>query len=240
MPDTFFAADVHLGMDSTRRQQTLIDFLSYVRSCRGNLYLLGDFFDFWANNRAMLRSMLPVLESLRSVSATGTTVGFIYGNRDFLVRPDTLSPFGITWLGEQADIMLGSLLVHITHGYTMCLNDAPFLAYQRYVWPLSRLLDRLLPGMIANYIVRRFILRSKESFVDQQKAQGSRFEFTREAIETCFRRGIDVVICGHTHEEEYFSSGQNQFFALGGWDEALGPYLVHRDGMFIRETFTAS
>ncbi len=239
MPDTFFAADVHLGLDSSRRQQTFVDFLAHVSSRGGNLYLLGDFFDFWANNRAVLRSMLPVLERLRELSAAGAAVGFIYGNRDFLVPSATLEPFGITFLGEQADIVLGSQRVHVTHGYTLCLNDAPFLAYKRIMWPVFRMLDRLLPGAVANYLVRTLVLKSKDPGA-QKQAPGTRFHFTRDAIEAHFKRGIDAVICGHTHAEESFSSGGRQFFALGSWDDTLGPYLVHRDGAFIRETFAAT
>jgi len=239
MPDTFFVADVHLGLECGPRHQAFIDFTAHVRSRGGDLYLLGDFFDFWANNRAVLRSMLPVLESLRMLSAAGSTVGFIYGNRDFLVTAATLGSFGITFLGEQADIELGSQRAHITHGYTLCLNDAPFLAYKKNVWPLFRLFDRLLPGMLANYIVRTFILRSKDPGV-QKQAPGPRFQFTPEAIEAHFRRGIETVICGHTHVEESFSSGQKRFFALGSWDDTHGPYLAYRDGVFVRETFTVS
>jgi len=239
MPDTFFVADVHLGLDSSRRQKTFIAFLAHVRSCGGNLYLLGDFFDFWANNRAMYRRMLPVLEGLRELSASGATVGFIYGNRDFLVRSSMLESFGITLLGEQADIELGSQRAHITHGYTLCLNDTPFLIYKKNVWPVFRLLDRLLPGMLSNYVVRTFILRSKDPGA-QRQTPGPRFQFTRDAIEAYFHRGVDAVICGHTHVEESFSSGQKRFFAIGSWDDTHGPYLVCRDGTFIRETFAVS
>ena len=113
MPDTFFVADVHLGLYNTQRKQTFIDFLAHVRSCSGNLYILGDFFDFWANNQPMRSAMQPVLEGLQHLSASGAMVGFIYGNRDFLVSDATLVPFGITHLGEQADITLGDLRVHL-------------------------------------------------------------------------------------------------------------------------------
>jgi UDP-2,3-diacylglucosamine hydrolase len=235
MPDTFFVADVHLGFDNTQRQQTFVDFLAYVRSCSGDLYILGDFFDFWANNRPMRFAMQPVLEGLQHLTASGSTVGFVFGNRDFLARAAALKPFGITHLGEQADISLGDLRIHITHGYSLCQDDTSFLVYKKYAWPVWRLLDRVLPGWFGNYIVRRFVLKEKTGVSDPDKIQ---FQFTRSVIDAHFQRGVDVVICGHTHEEQTFSAGSKQFFSLDCWQDMVGPYLVHREGKFIRDTFT--
>jgi len=237
MTDTFFVADTHIGFDNTKRQQAFADFIAYVQSCSGDLYILGDFFDFWANNRAMLRAMLPVLEKLQTLSSSGSTIGFIYGNRDFLAGSAALEPFGITCLGEQADITLGDLRVHITHGYSLCLSDTEFLAYKKRMWPMFRILDRLLPGRLEHFIARKFIIRSKQVVNSQDQ---SRFLFTRSAIEDHFQRGIDAVICGHSHVEETFSVGAKQFYALGCWEDTAGPYLVHRRGSFTRATFTAA
>jgi UDP-2,3-diacylglucosamine hydrolase len=237
MPDTFFVADVHLGFDNTQRQQTFVDFLTHVRSCSGDLYILGDFFDFWANNRPMRLAMQPVLEGLQHLTASGSTVGFVFGNRDFLVGDATLAPFGITHLGEQADITLGDLRVHITHGYNLCQHDTPFLVYKKYIWPFWGLLDRVLPGSVANYIVRRFILKEKAAVSDHDKI---RFQFTRSVIDAHLQRGVDAVICGHTHDEQTFSVGSKQFFSLDCWQDMVGPYLVYREGKFIRDTFTSA
>jgi UDP-2,3-diacylglucosamine hydrolase len=237
MPDTFFVADVHLGLDNTLRQQTFVDFLAHVRSCSGDLYILGDFFDFWANNRAMRLAMLPVLEGLQGLCASGSTVGFVFGNRDFLVSAATLKLFGIHHLGEQADILLGDLRVHITHGYSLCQKDTSFLSYKKFVWPVWRFLDRLLPGRLANYIAHRFILKEKTCMNDQQKI---RSQFTRAAIDAHFQRGIDTVLCGHTHDEEEFSMGVNHFYSLGDWEDTAGPYLVHQAGKFTRAVFSSA
>lgn len=236
MTDTFFVADTHIGFDNTQRQQTVADFIAYVQSCSGDLYILGDFFEFWANNRAMFRAMLPVLEKLQGLASSGSTIGFVYGNRDFLAGSAALEPFGITCLGEQADITLGDLRVHITHGYSLCLADTAFFAYKRRMWPVFSLFDRLLPGRLEHYIARRFIIRSKQVVSEQEQ---SRFQFTRSAIEAHFQRGIDAVICGHTHAEETFNNGSKLFYALGCWEDTSGPYLVHRGGEFFRETFTS-
>jgi UDP-2,3-diacylglucosamine hydrolase len=185
----------------------------------------------------MLRTMLPVLGKLQNLASSGSTVGFVYGNRDFLAGSAALGPFGITCLGEQADITLGELRVHITHGHSLCLSDTEFLAYKKRMWPMFRILDRLLPGRLEHFIARKFIIRSKQVVNSQDQ---SRFLFTRSAIEDHFRRGIDAVVCGHRHVEETFSVGAKHFYALGCWEDSSGPYLVHREGEFTRAIFTAA
>jgi UDP-2,3-diacylglucosamine pyrophosphatase LpxH len=92
----------------------------------------------------------------------------------------------------------------------------------------------VLPGSFEHAIARRFIIRSKQVISSQEP---SRFQFTSSAIETHFKRGIDVVICGHTHAEETFQLDGRHFYALGCWDDTTGPYLVHRNGEFARATF---
>jgi UDP-2,3-diacylglucosamine pyrophosphatase LpxH len=70
---------------------------------------------------------------------------------------------------------------------------------------------------------------------EQEKAC---FQFTRAAIDAHFQRGIDVVICGHTHEEDEFSTGPHRFFSLADWEDTAGPYLLYRSGQFARRVFS--
>ena len=53
MSKTFFIADVHLRVEDQERQQTLLAFFDMVRQAKGDLYILGDLFDFWANNKKL-------------------------------------------------------------------------------------------------------------------------------------------------------------------------------------------
>lgn len=237
MADTFFVADVHLGFDSAGRFKLFSDFVEHVRACSGDLYILGDFFDFWANNRAVYQRMRPVLERLGGLAAQGATVGFVFGNRDFLIGPDTLGPFGITFLGEQADISLAGKRVHLTHGYSLCLDDRRFQVYKKIMWPVFGFFDRVLPGALVNYLVRTFFIRDKVPDTRPAHPQDPRCHFTRAAIESHFERGIDAVICGHTHAEESFTAGAKQFYSLGCWDDARGAYLLHSGGVFTRKVF---
>jgi len=234
MTKTFFIADIHLHFENTRRMHLFKAFLDQVIRARANLYVLGDLFEFWANNRFLIRRYLDILSIFKEAASGGLKTGLLIGNRDFLITDKTLAPFGIDFLGEEAEISLDGKRLFLAHGHTLCLSDTQFLNYKERMWPLFRALDRILPGWIENPIARRFILKSKEVISAQDP---SRFQFTEAAIERLFRSGIDAVICGHTHKPETRRSGERVFYALPAWDEQAGHYLMHHEGLFSMHEF---
>lgn len=229
METAYFIADVHAGIQSPRRTELLLSFCDRAIAERADLYILGDLFDFWANNRLLRRAHHNIFRKLAEMAAHGLKVGVLAGNRDFLLSQQAFAACGAHFLGEEAEIRLGNKRVFLAHGHTLCLADTRFLGYRAKMWPVFRLLDRVMPGPVENWIARRFIQQSKKVISGQDPA---RFEFTREAIENLFRTGIDAVICGHTHKPEYFCSNGREFFALPAWDERSGHYLGYRDGAF--------
>lgn len=232
---TFFTADLHLTAGNTRRTDLALAFFDMVARANADLYILGDLFDFWANNRIVRREAGPVLESLSCLAARGRRVGFIYGNRDFLLGPAVLRRHGISFLGETAEVSLAKRRVLLTHGHLLCLGDHRFLQYRRRIWPLFRALDRILPGALENCIARKCMVRSKQ-VIDMQSPH--RFEFTRSCIAEYFHAGIDTVICGHRHTRESFSVGAHCFYALPAWDDLRAPCLAARGGGFWYQDFT--
>jgi len=234
MTTAFFIADVHAASDNARRSSLVISFFDMVIRERGSLYILGDLFDFWANNRQLIRSHRSIFSKLSEFPARGLTAGLLIGNRDFLLSRRTLAACGVGFLGEEAEIALDGKRVFLAHGHTLCLSDTQFLKYKQRMWPLFRILDRLLPGSIENRIARQFIFHSKKVINAQDPA---RFAVTREAIDRLFTAGIDVLICGHTHKPEHYQTGGKQFFALPAWDDGIGHFLVYRQGEFSLHEF---
>ncbi len=226
MSKTFFVADLHLTIDNQVRTDLALSFIDKVINASADLYILGDFFDFWANNSILLKKHLRVLQKLQELVSHGQKVCLLFGNRDFLIRPETLTPFGITFLGEEAEIILGPKRIHLTHGHTLCLSDIEFLRYKQRMWPIFRFLDRIIPGPLENYIAKKFILKSKQVISTQEQV---RFDFSRNVIERHFNSGIDVIICGHAHKLKIQPFGKNCFYALPAWEDNKGNFLVCTD-----------
>ncbi|MCX8043741.1 MAG: UDP-2,3-diacylglucosamine diphosphatase [Desulfobacterota bacterium] len=235
MTRAYFIADIHLSADTPRRAKLLLGFCDMIIHNPGELYILGDLFEFWANNRLLYAAHQQVFEKLSSLTSRGIMVGVLAGNRDFLLSQKTLARCGAFFLGEEAEILLDGMRLLLAHGHTLCLSDTIFLSYRRRMWPWFRLLDPLLPGWIENRLAHLFMKKSKEVISAQDP---SRFEFTRAAIEQHFTAGIDVVICGHTHKMEHFVSGAKRFYSLPCWDDERGYYLLYKKGEFALHTFT--
>jgi UDP-2,3-diacylglucosamine hydrolase len=236
MKKTFFVADVHLDSTVPGREQLFLDFLKMVGSENGDLYVLGDLFDFWANNKAVLAANRNVLSRMRELTARGSGIYILIGNRDLLLNQKILLPFGIVFLGEQATIRLDNKNIFLTHGYLLCTLDIKFQKYKNRVWPLYRMLDKILPGPVENYLAKKFILKSKQIICAQDQA---RFQFSQDAIKDCFGQGNDVIMCGHSHKHMDESFGDKKFYALPAWDEHRGGYVRHYNGVFSLCNFPA-
>jgi UDP-2,3-diacylglucosamine hydrolase len=227
MQRMLFIADVHLAANNDRQQKLFTAFLDRHISPGDGLYIIGDLFDYWANNSAVRSAHAWVFDKLERLCKKGCRVGLLIGNRDFLLRKSMVERFGIAFLDEEAPIEADGKKFFLAHGHTLCLSDTQFLRYRSRMWPLFRALDRLLPGWIENKLAARFQQQSKKVINAQDQ---SRFQFTRPGIEEKFKAGFDYVICGHTHKPESFCSGSHCFHALPAWEESSGNYLEFSNG----------
>ncbi len=233
----FFIADVHLDGNDKAKRDLFLSFVGMVKGKRGDLYILGDLFDYWANNRRMLHAHRVVLNALGDLSRHGAEIGFLHGNRDLLLGAKVLSRYGIDYLGESKWLALQGRHILVTHGHLLLTNDMRFQRYRRTVWPIYRMLDAVLPGWIEDRLARRFMRRSKQVIEAQDPW---RFRFPDETIRKTFAEGADMIICGHTHSplvREY--DGKNTFVVLPCWTDEKGGYLCMMDGLYEMKDFYA-
>ncbi len=84
---TYFAADVHLGLDvhdPAAREKRFVDFLRSIDPERTeSLYLLGDIWDFWYEYRDVVpKGYVRVFAALMDLMDAGVKVFFFQGNHD--------------------------------------------------------------------------------------------------------------------------------------------------------------
>jgi UDP-2,3-diacylglucosamine hydrolase len=236
--ENYFIADVHLDRDEAGKRELFFSFLDMVSSRGADLYILGDLFDYWANNRQVMNDHREVLNALRNLARTGSKVFFLLGNRDLLLGKTVLSRYDVACLGERTLLVLQGKRIMLTHGHLLLTNDVYFQRYRRTAWPVYRILDAVLPGWIENRLARRFMLRSKQ-VIDSQEPW--RFQFPDETIRRTFAEGVDMIICGHTHAplvREY--DGKNTFVVLPSWNSQQGGYLCLKDGIYEVKNFVSN
>ena len=146
-----------------------------------------------------------------------------------------LSRYGIDALGESTVIEIQEKHIFLTHGHLLCTDDVAFQKYRKRMWPLYRILDTILPGCVENALAKLFIQRSKQVIEAQESW---RFQFSNEVIAATFNRGIDMIICGHSHKpmvKHY--DGERSFVVLPQWTADSGGYLHLKDGAFQVKAF---
>ncbi|MDH4099335.1 MAG: UDP-2,3-diacylglucosamine diphosphatase [Nitrospirota bacterium] len=224
----YFVADIHLSPHRPETTARFLSLLNTVEKSRGELFLLGDIFDYWANNGAVRRANAPVLERLGRLVDAGCPVHFIIGNRDFLMEEKVLGRYGINFLGEEATLIVGDRKILLSHGHLLATNDTVFLDYRARMWPMFRFLDLFLPGPIENRLAGHFMQKSKE-VIGEQDAE--RFRIPDETIHRYFQDGFDVIICGHTHKPQQRDfEGGKALVVLPPWEKGGGGYAIMEEG----------
>ncbi len=216
----FFAADVHLtGEVDDPPRKAFMSFLEMVYKSGGDLYLLGDVFTFWANNRRVYRRYGQVLDMLGRLAKRGF-VGFLHGNRDFLIRRRILNRYGVEFLGEAYELTLGGQRIFLTHGDIFCDQDKVYQQYKERRWWLMRILDVFTPGFLADHLARRF---REKSIKNTSQTDPQILALSDSALEKQFCRGVDYIVCGHVHSEEVRDmEGGKTLLILPAWDEQGG------------------
>ena len=233
---SYFIADVHLKSDDLQKRNLFLAFVRLVKKSGGDLFILGDLFDYWANNRQVMEDNRAVFDALHELAQSGCKIGFLIGNRDLLLGKRVLSRYGIDYLGESIKLKLQGKKLFLTHGHLLYANDIEFQRYRKTKWPIYRVLDAILPGFIENSLAKRFILKSKQVIESQESW---RLQFSEEAIQETFNQDIETVICGHSHQamiKEY--DGGKHFIVLPCWTDTKGGFLCMEDGSFQIKDFT--
>jgi UDP-2,3-diacylglucosamine hydrolase len=222
----FFAADVHLtGQADDPPAKAFLSFLEMVHGSGGDLYILGDLFAFWANNQRVYRRYGQVLDMLSRLAERGR-VGFLHGNRDFLLQRRVLNRYGVKFLGETYELTIAERRFFLTHGDIFCDRDQ---AYQRYkkTWKIMRILDVITPGFLADRLAKWF--RNK-SIKNTSQADSELLALSDSALKKQFCRGFDYIVCGHVHQQEIRDIEEGKTLViLPAWKQR-GGYALWENG----------
>lgn len=126
---TLFISDVHLSAQRPDIGELFRAFLASRAREAQALYILGDLFEAWIGDDAVLPEYRASIESLRSLSATSVPVYVMHGNRDFLLGTRFEAMTGARLLAEPTRIDLYGTPTLLLHGDTLCTDDVD---YQRF------------------------------------------------------------------------------------------------------------
>ncbi len=192
-----FISDLHLAEHTPRAFDA---WAAHLRSTDADaVYILGDLFEAWVGDDMAAHGFEARCMSVLSDAARRIEVGFMAGNRDFLVGDALLESAGVTRLVDPTLIDAFGVRVLVSHGDALCLDD---VAYQRFRSVARRpVVQRAFLGLPLSWrtsAARRIRLRSAAK--PRTPRRSSPIDLDRDATLASARASdATTVVHGHTH-----------------------------------------
>lgn len=223
-PETvaLFVSDLHLQAGMPHTTAAFLAFIEHHASHAQQLYLLGDIFEAWAGDDdlddAYNRS---IVDALRRLHASGVTVYWMAGNRDFLTGERFAQAAGAAMLPDPHIVHIAGRTIVLTHGDAWCTDDDAYMQFRAQVrhpaWQKQFLSLSLQE--------RKEIIESLRAG-SQEAQRGKSYEImdvNAAAITELFEKsGTTIMIHGHTHRparhEQTHDEETRVRYVLSDWD----------------------
>ncbi|MBS3803164.1 MAG: UDP-2,3-diacylglucosamine diphosphatase [Oleiphilaceae bacterium] len=220
---TLFIADLHLEEKRPDITQAFLNFVETRASGVEHLYILGDFFEAWIGDDERTPLQEQVAEALQALTAGGTALSLMHGNRDFLIGEDFCQRTGARLVPEdQIVIDLYGTPTLLMHGDTLCTAD---LEYQKFRTNMrnAQWQEMFLKRPLADRQMVARQLREISMAQTKGKQQGIMDVTPEEVVRVMEEYRVQQLIHGHTHRpavHELDANGQPaKRIVLGDWGE---------------------
>jgi UDP-2,3-diacylglucosamine hydrolase len=130
MPHYLFISDLHLSADEPHSMAAFLYFVAEIAPQAEALYILGDLFEYWAGDDDLADPFhTRVIAALRSLDQHHTPLFLLHGNRDLLMGKTLAEASHACLLDDPTLLNLFGTPTLLSHGDTLCTDDAE---YQRY------------------------------------------------------------------------------------------------------------
>jgi UDP-2,3-diacylglucosamine pyrophosphatase LpxH len=224
-------SDLHLGLPGCRAEDALA-FLKAVECDR--LYLVGDILDLWYMQKGFSwpQSHNDVLRAVLGKARRGTRVVYVPGNHDEMLRAHTGTAFG--------NIRVVNRLVHTTADgrRLLVLHGDQFDSVVQFSRVMSIFgtraygaLSRVNQGVSCLRRALRLPPWSLASFLKHRVRDASpyRRRFEEAAVDAARARGVDGVVCGHSHRPA-LREGEVTYCNTGDWLDHCTALVEEPDG----------
>lgn len=236
--EILFISDLHLALEKPEITRRFLHFLQTRATQAQALYILGDLFDAWIGDDDNTRPIPAIKQALRELTAAGTRVFLLQGNRDFLLGAAFSRATGVELLDEYAVIDLDGKPVLLTHGDLLCTDDVAYQAFREKshspAWQRNVLSKPLLVRLLA---ARWYRLRSH--FHKRGKSLEI-MDVNQDAVIAALRRHQCLTLVhGHTHRPAHhrflLDGREAERLVLAEWKGEAGGALSWRGGSWREE-----
>ena len=218
-------SDVRLGTFGCHATE-LLNYLSSIKP--KTLILNGDIIDIWQFRKSYFPvSHLKVIKKIIALSTKGTTIYYLTGNHDELLRKFTDLHFGNLHLLNKLILQLDGKKAWIFHGdvFDASITNAKWVAkLGGWGYDFLILINRFLNWFLLKFNRNPYSL-SKKIKNNVKSAVKFISNFENICIDLAIEKKYDYVICGHIHEPKHehrsTSKGSTTYLNSGDWIENL-------------------
>jgi UDP-2,3-diacylglucosamine hydrolase len=231
MNNIYFISDIHLDSNNKEVTNKFISFILEKSSDMKELYILGDLFEFWVDDKYDISQNNIIISTLNNLSKNGTKVFLMHGNRDFLIGKKFTEITNVKILPENYILNLEDTRVLITHGDLLCTDDIDYQKFRKFVrnkitLKIFNLLNNNIKKKIASY------LRGKSKKITSQKSDNI-MDVNFDTVLSFHRKfKTNIIIHGHTHRKNIHKTqdcGENYIrYVLGDWHNAPS-YIIYKN-----------
>lgn len=192
-----FLSDLHLSESTPRTFEALARHLRCTEA--DAVFILGDLFEVWVGDDARHEGFDASCTAMLAEASSQRFVGFMAGNRDFLVGTEMLADCGVERLDDPMVLIAFGERLLLSHGDALCLSDQPYQEFRREVRS-ERWQQRFLAQPLTQ---RRRIaaeLRAESERLKSQQQPGKWVDLDAAATAAWMRAaGTPQFVHGHTH-----------------------------------------
>lgn len=216
----FFISDLHFGLQSKEKESKLekkfVSFLHFAMEEAGELYILGDLFDYWFEYRRVIqRGYFNTFTALKNLVDSGVKVYYIIGNHDFMHRDFFTKEIGVKLYGDVIETELLGKKFYLAHGDGLVKNDLGYRILKKVL--RNKFLQWMYSLVHPDFGIWLASFSSKTSRdYTSDKDYGSDdglFDAAKNKIEN----GFDYVLFGHTHRRKFEQYKNGHYINLGTW-----------------------
>ena len=222
MSATLFISDLHLSDERPAITALFLEFLKERAVGAAALYILGDLFEVWLGDDAVLPGYVPVLRGLKALAAGGVPLYVMHGNRDFLLGEQFARECGCQLLPDPTVIDLYGEPTLLMHGDTLCTDDIEYQQLRVHLRRTETQREFLALGLEQRLAVARQY-RAESRARSRSKSEAI-MDVNQAAVEAILRHhGVRRLIHGHTHRPAVHrltvDGNEARRLVLGDWYE---------------------
>lgn len=238
-PEIVILSDTHLGTYGCHAKELV----QYLKSIKPKMLILnGDIIDIWQFSKRYFPSEhISVIQQLVKMLAKGTTIHYLTGNHDELLRKFSDFSVGNFHLQDKLVLRIDGKKAWIFHGdvFDASITHARWIAkLGGWGYDLLIRLNRLINHLLKKMGKPKMSL-SKKVKNNVKKAVKFVSNFENTAIDLAIDQSYDYVICGHIHKPEIrkvtTEKGSVTYLNSGDWIENLttleyenGEWRIHQ------------